>query len=339
MDKVVFGGLMTRRFGFGLIVLTLFGCGAEANKQSRSSASSAASQTAPTAAADSAGVADLYKKLLTVGPAGDADAYAALFVDGGAVLLPNEPAPDGPGEMQAWARRFFGAWKVQIDTFTMVDQRVGSTVGFSRYRVVGKYLPKAGGQPVPFDQKYVDTFVKESTGDWRFAVHMVNSNTKGKSIFDAAGIDKPTNRRVATSSASSAADSAGVAALYDQLRTIGGRGDPDEYAGMFAEGGTVLAPNAPAPVGRAELREWAKRFFERWRTEVDTFTVMDRRIGSTVGFTRYRATGRYMPRDGKGQPVPFDQKYVDTYVKDAAGNWKFAVHMFNANKKMKTVWD
>src|SRR6185295_49360 len=83
----------------------------------------------------------------------------------------------------------------------------------------------------------------------------------------AAGGDKQANQNPSATAATqvastAAADSAGVAALYDQLKTIGQRGDPDEYAGMFAETGTVLAPNAPAPAGRAELREWARRFFE-----------------------------------------------------------------------------
>lgn len=150
----------------------------------RSTGASPEGDSPATGGDDSVAVSALYQQLVATGQRGDADAYAALFLENGAIATPNEPAAAGQAALREWARRFFEHWKVEIDTFAMQEQRIGGTVGYSRYRVTGRYVPKAGGAPVPFDQKYVDTFAKDSTGSWKFGVHMLNSNTSAPGIWD-----------------------------------------------------------------------------------------------------------------------------------------------------------
>jgi uncharacterized protein (TIGR02246 family) len=142
--------------------------------------SSSAAEEGPAEAA----VDTLYQRLVAAAEAGDADRYAALYDVRGAILVPNLPAATGRAAVRDWARDFFAQWKVEIDTFSMLDRRIGRDMGFARYRAVGRYLPAGGGAATAFDQKYVDVFVKDSAGAWRFAVHMVSTNRKGPTIWE-----------------------------------------------------------------------------------------------------------------------------------------------------------
>jgi ketosteroid isomerase-like protein len=138
----------------------------------------------PTREELAASVDSLYAHLVRAAESGDAPAYAASFAPAGAVLLPNRPAIAGRPALTAWAAEFFATWEVRIDTLAFEDRETGPAVGFARYRARGRYVPRAGGPTVAFDQKYIDTFVRDSTGTWLLAAHMVNSNVKARSVWD-----------------------------------------------------------------------------------------------------------------------------------------------------------
>lgn len=138
----------------------------------------------PTQEELAAGVDSLYARLVRAAESGDAPAYAASFTPTGAVLLPRRPAVTGAPALTAWAAEFFATWQVRIDTLVFEDRRVGPWVGFARYWARGQYVPRAGGTTVAFDQKYMDTFVRDTAGTWLLAAHMVNSNTTAQSIWE-----------------------------------------------------------------------------------------------------------------------------------------------------------
>ncbi len=142
--------------------------------------------SAPESAASEATAAidSLYDELVAAVAAGSAEGYAAAYDQDGAVLPPNVPAVLGRAAIETWATQFFATWEVAIDSLSFEDRRIGNTVGFARYRMIGRGVPKTGGPEIELDQKYVDTFVKDSTGSWRLATHMVNTNSKGPSMWD-----------------------------------------------------------------------------------------------------------------------------------------------------------
>lgn len=72
------------------------------------------------------------------------------------------------------------------------------------------------------------------------------------------------------------------------------------------------------------------------RVKIDDFAVEDRRVGATVAYMRYRTAIRFVSRDG-GETVPVDQKYVETYVKGADGEWRIAVHMYSRNNAERGI--
>ncbi len=125
----------------------------------------------------------LYDQLGTVAVGGDAEGYAALYDDRGVLMPPNAPAVGGRNAIREWARDFFRRWALEVSGLSIERQEATGTTGFCRYRAVGRYVPKAGGEPVPFDQKYLDALVRDPGGAWKIAAHMWSSNIQGPSIW------------------------------------------------------------------------------------------------------------------------------------------------------------
>ena len=124
--------------------------------------------------------------------------------------------------------------------------------------------------------------------------------------------------------------------LYEELTAAATAGDSERYASLFVETGTLMPPGASVVAGRKAVRDWVERFLKEYEMHFATFTVDDRAIGDTVAFCRWSATGTYEQRGG--QSFQFDQKYLDTVVKDSDGKWRFAVHMWSSNTKDWGLW-
>jgi ketosteroid isomerase-like protein len=74
-------------------------------------------------------------------------------------------------------------YEVHIDEFAVEDRRIGATVAFMRYRTAGRFVPRAGGEPVPMNHKYLETYAKDAGGSWRIVTHMWSSNDSRPSVF------------------------------------------------------------------------------------------------------------------------------------------------------------
>ena len=133
--------------------------------------------------ADTQEIDRLYEALIGAATSDDAETYAALFVEDGAIMAPHFPAVVGQPAMIDWLTALFSTWAVEVDSFSVDARSVGDRVAFVRWSAAGTYRRKDGGEGVPYDQKYLDTFVKPSGQAWRFAVHMVNSNVEDASIW------------------------------------------------------------------------------------------------------------------------------------------------------------
>lgn len=134
-------------------------------------------------AADAAGIDSLLQRLSGAAQRGDAVGYAAQFDSAGALMAPNQPAAVGRAAVEVWARQMLATYELRADSLIVAERRIGGGVAFMRYRGKGVYIPKAGGKPVPFDFKYIDTYVKAADGSWRIAAHIANSNNKDQSVF------------------------------------------------------------------------------------------------------------------------------------------------------------
>jgi uncharacterized protein (TIGR02246 family) len=135
-------------------------------------------------------IGSLYQRMATAAVMGNAVAYATCYAADGVLHPPHDLPIQGRDEVQKWIEALFGAWSMKGHTVSMDDQQVGTAVAFSRYRGSGDFVPRAGGEPVPYDLKYIDTLVRQPDGTWLIACHMWSSNVPGSSVWTKE-VDQP----------------------------------------------------------------------------------------------------------------------------------------------------
>jgi len=132
---------------------------------------------------DTQAFTDLYKKLVGAANVGDVDTYISCYTKDGVLMPPHAQPIVGRAALEAYMTEWFGSWELQDHVAFMDDQRIGGSIAFCRYQTEGKYLPRAGGDPVPYTHKYIDTLVRQPDGSWLIAVHMWSSNVPGSSVW------------------------------------------------------------------------------------------------------------------------------------------------------------
>ena len=107
-------------------------------------------------------------------------------------------------------------------------------------------------------------------------------------------------------------------------------GDVDAMMAHWADNPTVLAPNAPGVRGRAEVRAWAEAFQKRVRVTEARFTESEVTIGGDLATERLGFTMTLEPAAG-GAPMILTGKGVHVYRRQADGNWKLSLDIWNAD--------
>ncbi|MGQ0704029.1 MAG: YybH family protein [Gemmatimonadales bacterium] len=114
------------------------------------------------------------------GPASqDPERYAGFYAPDGMVLPPNGMPVQGREAIAEWQRRTRAE-----ATYSVVPEgiRVDEIRFLSPDLVIyrgsrwGKRIPKAGGDPVPFETKYFDLLQRPSGGEWKVSYRMGSDN-------------------------------------------------------------------------------------------------------------------------------------------------------------------
>ncbi|MGH7713973.1 MAG: YybH family protein [Gemmatimonadaceae bacterium] len=129
-------------------------------------------------AADSASVTAFYGDWFGSARQG-AEAYASFYAVDGMVLPPNAAAVIGRPAIAEWLRQSQAAlpYTVRPEGITIDEMRFLSP-GWVVYRSTlrGQRVPKAGGEPVPFETKYVDVLHRTETGRWEVVYRIWSDN-------------------------------------------------------------------------------------------------------------------------------------------------------------------
>jgi uncharacterized protein (TIGR02246 family) len=105
-----------------------------------------------------------------------AEGYASFFVADGAVLPPDGPAIEGRDAIRKWIQKVLDESSVKDARLTWGPLHMTSGMAVRRFTLSGQRVPKAGGDPVRFNNKYVDVIQKQADGSWKFILRMWSNN-------------------------------------------------------------------------------------------------------------------------------------------------------------------
>jgi uncharacterized protein (TIGR02246 family) len=128
----------------------------------------------------------------------------------------------------------------------------------------------------------------------------------------------------------SAADQAGIRSADSAFMAAANAGDADQVAEVYAEDGSVLAPNLPPQKGRDAVRAFWGGFLDAYtvRFEIASDTIEGRGdLAYNQGHYRFTAVPK-----AKGAPGIADEgKFLEILKKQRDGSWKYVVDMYSSN--------
>jgi uncharacterized protein (TIGR02246 family) len=128
----------------------------------------------------------------------------------------------------------------------------------------------------------------------------------------------------------SAADVAGIRSADSAFMAAANAGDADQVAEVYAEDGSVLAPNLPPQKGRDAVRAFWGGFLDAYtvRFEIASDTIEGRGdLAYNQGHYRFTAVPK-----AKGVPGIADEgKFLEILKKQRDGSWKYVVDMYSSN--------
>jgi uncharacterized protein (TIGR02246 family) len=132
-------------------------------------------QTAATAPPDPAPINELRAKYQAAYNAADAAAAAALYTDDAVSLPDHHTALQGKAAIQQYLQEIFTQYSATM-TITPSDTDIVGDVAHEHGTFTVKVTPKAGGDTVTDDGKYVVILKRGADGSWKIHHDIDNSN-------------------------------------------------------------------------------------------------------------------------------------------------------------------
>jgi len=259
------------------------------------------------------GVEDLYKRFGAAIASRNADEYAALFAEDGAVMVPDVPVIAGRAAVREWARRFLGSWRIEADAVHVDQLVVDGSLAFRRWKASGRYVPTAGGEPVPIDQKYLDVLTTGTSGTWQFAAHTESSNTKAQFNWDWDDRHLQQAEEELRS-----ADAAWEKAAETR--------DLEAYISFFAADALLLWPDRP-PVDTKDARAALSGITSPTYHVTRKLSRVEVAHSGEFGYTSGRYEQAFTGQDGIRMRE--QGRYTIVWRRQGDGRWKSVVDMYN----------
>jgi len=125
-----------------------------------------------------------------------------------------------------------------------------------------------------------------------------------------------------------------IAAVKDMLNQYakGCRtGDFDFWMSLWADDGVQMPPDAPARVGKEQIRENMKPVFDQFNLKIGV-DIVEGKVYGDLGLTRCTYTLDLSPKAG-GETIHAmsDGKALTVYGRQSDGSWKIVYDCFNSN--------
>jgi uncharacterized protein (TIGR02246 family) len=125
--------------------------------------------------ADPAPIREVREKYQAAYNAADAVAVVALYTDDAVSLADHHLALEGKPAIQNYLEGIYARYGV-VMTFVPIKAEVTGDLGYEHGTYTIKVTPKAGGETVNDDGKYVMIFKRGADGAWKIRHDMDNSN-------------------------------------------------------------------------------------------------------------------------------------------------------------------
>ena len=128
------------------------------------------------------------------------------------------------------------------------------------------------------------------------------------------------------------ADITAINEIWTQYAATLTAGDLDLWISLWTDDGIRMAPDAPAVIGKEQIREAMKPVFDQMTLDVTITSIEDAKVYGDLGLTRCNATLDMTPKAG-GETIHAmgDGKALTLYERQPDGSWKIAIDCFNSN--------
>ena len=134
-----------------------------------------APQVGLASAADVAAVARTVAIFDSCARTGALDVFMGYVAEDAVALFPDMPAIVGKEALRAFYGSYYSGFKIDGHHAPIETQTIGDLV-INRGEVHGTVTPKAGGQPMPIDNKYLMIFRRQGDGSLRIWRAAANQN-------------------------------------------------------------------------------------------------------------------------------------------------------------------
>ena len=106
---------------------------------------------------------------------GDLDLWMSLYTDDTVKMAPDAPAIFGKEELRASNKPLFDNFTLDMTLFPE-EAQVDRNLGFARGNYIFLLTPKAGGEPIYMEGKYLTIYKRQADGSWKISHDCFNSN-------------------------------------------------------------------------------------------------------------------------------------------------------------------
>jgi len=107
--------------------------------------------------------------------AGDAKGWAACFANDGVQMPPNFETNAGKAAIEGWSKGFLGLFSCRFK-LSVDEVQVTGDWAFERGRYDITLTPRAGGEPMGDNGKYITIYQRQADGGWKIARDIWNSD-------------------------------------------------------------------------------------------------------------------------------------------------------------------
>lgn len=125
---------------------------------------------------DRAAVLDLFRKYQETVANSDADGWLALWTEDGLQMPPGAPALHGKAAITKGSVDSFRDYVAKFGEFTTEEIQIAGDWGYTRGTYTLTATPKAGGEPMHVDGKWLSIVKRQPDGSWKIHRDCFNSN-------------------------------------------------------------------------------------------------------------------------------------------------------------------